>query len=57
MGERWAIGAGTLSNTPENLAKWIRNSAAVKPGSKMLPFPNITDEDMDALVAYLQSLR
>mgnify|MGYP001240364028 CR=1 FL=1 len=57
IGSRWKIGAGLLPNTAEHLAKWIRNSAEVKPGSKMLAFPNITDEDMTAIIAYLQSLR
>lgn len=57
IGERWMIGAGTLPNTPEAMANWIRNSAAYKPGSKMLSFPNISEEDMTALVAYLYSLK
>lgn len=57
IGDRWSIGAGTLDNTPENMARWIRNSPGIKPGSKMLTFPNISEEDMTALVAYLSSLK
>ncbi|HEX7051121.1 MAG TPA: cytochrome c oxidase subunit II [Longimicrobiales bacterium] len=56
IGARWAIGAGLLPNTPENLKKWIRNSPALKPGSKMPPFPQLSEEDLTALVAYLGSL-
>lgn len=57
VGSRWTIGAGLFENTPENMAKWIKDSPAYKPGSKMTPFPQITDQDMEALVAYLQSLK
>ncbi|HEX7091061.1 MAG TPA: cytochrome c oxidase subunit II [Longimicrobiales bacterium] len=66
LGDRWAIGAGVLENTPENLATWIRNPQAVKPGALMpgtkggpggLPPTNLTDEEVEAVVAYLESLR
>lgn len=57
IGSRWSIGAGTAPNTAEHMAKWIQNSESMKPGSKMTPFPHITGEDLEALVAYLQSLK
>jgi len=57
IGSRWSIGAGTAHNTPENLAKWIQNSGSMKPGSQMTPFPQIAGEDLEALVAYLRSLK
>lgn len=52
---RW-IGAVTVRNTPSQLATWIRDSQHAKPGNLMPPFA-LDDEDIDALVAYLQELR
>ncbi len=40
----------------ELLRPWIRHSADLKPGSQMPQFPNISDEDVDALIAYLGTL-
>jgi cytochrome c oxidase subunit 2 len=59
VGGRSTLAAGIMPNTPENLAKWIRNSADFKPGSKMPPHPAATlnDQDLQAIVAYLQSLK
>ena len=48
--------AGAIfENTPENLADWLRDPPAMKPGSKM-PNYNLSQQEIDALVAYLQSL-
>jgi cytochrome c oxidase subunit II len=59
IGERQIIGAGVLDNTPENMRAWIRNPDDPKPGALMPPHPpqRISDEDLDALVAYLESLQ
>lgn len=57
LGSRWKIGAGAAENTPEQLAQWIQHSESLKPGSKMMAFPQIAGEDLEALVAYLQSLK
>lgn len=57
FGSRWKLGAGAAENTPEQLARWIQHSESLKPGSKMTPFPQIAGEDLEALVAYLQSLK
>ncbi len=56
VGSRGIIAAGLLTNTPENLKTWLHNPPGVKPGSKM---PNLllTDDEIEKLVAYLQSLR
>jgi cytochrome c oxidase subunit II len=40
----------------EQLKAWIRNPQAEKPGAQMLPFPNLSEEELDGLAAYLQSL-
>ena len=53
---RSTLGAGTLPNTPENLATWIRDPQRVKPGNQMPPTP-LAAADLDALVAYLGTLR
>jgi cytochrome c oxidase subunit II len=59
IGDRPIIGAGSLENTPENLADWIRDPQESKPGNEMPAFSEsqISDEDLEALVAYLSSLR
>jgi len=57
VGSRGIIAGGVLENTPENLAQWLRNPQAVKPGNKMVLPRQLTDEEIDALVAYLMSLQ
>ena len=56
FGSRQTIAAGILPNTPEALARWLRNPPAVKPGSKM-PDYNLTEPQIEALVEYLRGLR
>ena len=41
---RSTLGAGTLANTPEHLAAWIRDPQRVKPGNQMPPNPLAADE-------------
>ena len=48
--------AGAIfKNTPENLRNWIDNPPAIKPGAKM-PDYGLSSEEIDAVVAYLQTL-
>jgi len=56
FGARHTIAAGILDNTPENLARWLRNPQEVKPGNKM-PILGLSDDDIEAISAYLYSLR
>ena len=56
IASRSTLGAGSLPNTPDNLATWIRDSQRVKPGNQMPPNP-LAAEDLQALVAYLETLR
>ncbi len=56
IGSRRTLAAGLLDNTPENMARWIANPQEIKPGNKM-PNQNLSQEQVDALVAYLQSLK
>ncbi len=70
LGRRSTIAAGMLENTPENLALWIKDPRAVKPGAQMpgaqydvtyegttFPPTNLDDEQIRALAAYLSSMR
>ena len=47
--------AGALANTPENLADFVRNAPAAKPGSTMPPMPLSEGEARD-VAAYLYGL-
>ncbi len=54
---RSAIAGGILPNTPENLARWLRDPQEVKVGNLMkLPRP-LTEDEVRDLVAYLTTLR
>ena len=53
---RDTIAAGAAKNTPENLRQWILNPDAIKPGS-LMPAMQLSDQELDALTAYLETLR
>ncbi len=53
---RETIASGAASNTPENLRLWIHDPEAIKPGS-LMPAMKLTDQDLDALTAYLETLQ
>jgi cytochrome c oxidase subunit 2 len=53
---RQTIAAGRLVNDSANLAAWIRDPGAFKPGATMPP-ANLSDPDLRALVAWLGTLR
>lgn len=55
LASRETIAAGTLENTTGNLAGWIIDPQHIKPGNKM-PAVNLTSEELQALLAYLNSL-
>jgi cytochrome c oxidase subunit II len=56
LADRRTIAAGRLANTRDNLARWLTNPQAIKPGNKM-PVPDLTPEELQALLAYLESLK
>jgi len=56
VGSRSTIAAAMLPNTPDGLARWLHDPLTEKPGSKM-PRIGLSDDEVTALVAYLQSLR
>lgn len=54
IGSRTWLAAGTLPNTPENLARWIQHPQQVKEGVGM-PDLGVTDAEARALVAFLRA--
>ena len=56
FGSRQLIAGGVLDNTPQNLALWLKNPQAIKDGSDM-PNLHLTQQQIDELVAYLESLK
>jgi cytochrome c oxidase subunit 2 len=56
LASRQTLGAGVLTNTPENLARWIFDPQAVKPGNHM-PSLRLTEAQIQSLVAYLETLQ
>jgi cytochrome c oxidase subunit 2 len=68
LGSRSTIAAGVLENTHERLHQWIKDPLYFKPGNKMYNGGYIdvatgdhkftlTDAEIDAIVAYLRSLK
>ena len=72
LASRHTIGAGLYPNDAKHLARWIKNSGHMKPGSKMSPFGKAqidvstgkastmgmyTDVQIADIVAYLQILK
>ena len=56
LASRLTLAAGTLENTRGNLAGWIGNAQAIKPGNDM-PVMTIAPRDLQALLAYLETLK
>jgi len=53
---RSTIASGAAENTPVNLRLWIKSPDAIKSGS-LMPAMQLTDADLDAVVAYMETLR
>jgi cytochrome c oxidase subunit 2 len=56
VASRQMIAAGTLPTTREHLTEWVRDPQAIKPGTRM-PAVQLSEDDLRAIVAYLESLR
>jgi cytochrome c oxidase subunit 2 len=52
---RSTLASGAAENTKDNLRLWIQNPDAIKPGS-LMPAMKLSDEDLDELVRYLETL-
>ncbi|MDQ3857413.1 MAG: c-type cytochrome [Actinomycetota bacterium] len=46
---------GSLGRGEDYWVRWIRNPQALKPGTAMPPFPNLTDEQLGQLAAFLET--
>jgi cytochrome c oxidase subunit II len=53
---RETIASGAAPNTHESLRQWIQNPDSIKPGS-LMPAMKVSERDLDALTAYLETLR
>jgi cytochrome c oxidase subunit 2 len=53
---RATIASGAATNTHEHLREWIQDPDSIKPGS-LMPAMKLNDQDLDALAAYLETLR
>lgn len=56
IGSRRMIAANSVPNSIGHLAGWVIDPQTVKPGNYMPPNP-LPGEDLDALIAYLRSLK
>jgi cytochrome c oxidase subunit II len=54
VGARSYIAAGTLKNTNENMARWIRNPQVIKKGV-LMPNLGVTEPEAQALVTFLRA--
>jgi len=50
------LAGGILANTEHNLGRWLADPPGVKPGS-LMPNLDLSQADIDVLVAYLQTLK
>ncbi len=60
VGSRSTIAGGILPNTPDGLRRWLRNPPGEKPGDlpgRSMPRIDLTEDEIEALIAFLQSLR
>lgn len=57
IGERRSLAAAMLPNSPEALARFIRDAQHFKPGGAMPPFRFLADDELDAVAAYLTGLK
>ena len=56
LASREFLGGGISQNTPANLALWLTDPQAAKPGNRMPDTP-LSANERDALLAYLESLK
>jgi cytochrome c oxidase subunit 2 len=56
VASRPTLGAGLLPNTTRSLADWVADPRRIKPGVKMPP-ADLTDQELEALLAYLSGLK
>ncbi|MGE0213460.1 MAG: cytochrome c oxidase subunit II [Parvibaculaceae bacterium] len=57
IGSRLALGAGVLEISQEQIARFISNPAAVKPGARMPAFGMLPPDDIRAIAVWLEGLK
>ncbi|KSV78162.1 hypothetical protein N182_21000 [Sinorhizobium sp. GL2] len=57
LGSRQMLAAGTIANTEENIAQFITDPGAIKPGATMPAFSMLPPQDIRAIAAWLKGLR
>lgn len=57
VGQRSTIAAGIMENNYENLKAWVKSPSDFKPGTSMPSHARLSEQDLDAVVKYLQSLK
>lgn len=57
LASRWAIGAGAAPMNAAAIAQWVQNPYQFKQGVLMPAYPLFSKQDLNALAAYLMSLK
>lgn len=57
VGSRRSLGAGILPNNRGTMTAWIGDSQSIKPNNRMPAYRSLAAEDLNALAAYMDSLR
>ncbi len=56
LASRTTLASGAAPNTPQNLRAWIQDPNQLKPGA-LMPAMQLSNEQIDQVVAYLETLR
>jgi cytochrome c oxidase subunit II len=54
---RLTLAAGTIPTSQQHVRRWISSTHTIKPDALMPPFKDLPASDLDALAAYLMTLR
>jgi cytochrome c oxidase subunit 2 len=57
VGSRRSLGAGILPNTRGTMIGWIGDSQSIKPNNRMPAYRSLQAAELNALAAYMESLR
>lgn len=57
VGARRSLGAGILPNTRGTMIGWIGDSQSIKPNNRMPAYRSLAAEELQALAAYMESLK
>lgn len=57
VGSRLSLGAGILPNTRATLIGWIGDSQSIKPNNRMPSYRSLNAAELNALAAYMESLK